>query len=200
MLQHCQERIDHLIAGNNDLKEWNGKMVTDLAKKLKWDMNADISELPLKSQALDNEWILILDKLDVRLQGITDKDIDDRLIAQKDFNEERKDFLARAFTFDTFVPLSDVKHAAPPDWASRVHSTLPPSGKSKHVLRSPDSSVKMRHSDTEMTSRPRPRSANLSPYRGMESAYRPLTRNNIKSSVRSPRSGSLSPNSVSPTR
>ncbi len=175
-------------------------MLSDLGQRIGHGCDPDLSGLPLKYQPLHETWDSMMKKVD-DTGGLNEKPkccCDSNRLDQekKELDEAKTAMLATAFSLDTFVPLSEVKHAAPPDWVSRVHCTLSPSGR-----RSPPpqpSSVRLRHSDTEasVSSRPRPRSTNLSPYRGMEATYRPIARG-VRSS---PRSGSLSPNSVSPTR
>ena len=88
----------------------------------------------------------------------------------------------------TFVPLSEVKHSAPPGWVSKVHCTLPPTGKAE--------TVKLRTLQNNFENRPRPRSTHLSPYRNQSNRG-----SNVSKTIKhSSRCGSLSPTSVSPTR
>ena len=97
----------------------------------------------------------------------------------------KNDTIEENLVLNTFVPLSEVKHSAPPGWVSKIHCTLPPTGKAE--------TVKLR---TMQNDRPRPRSTHLSPYRNQSnrnSAVGKMIRH-------SSRCGSLSPTSVSPTR
>ena len=109
-------------------------------------------------------------------------------------NEWTEDALSEQFSLGTFVPLSEVKHTAPPGWVSRAHCTLPPrpiTGKAE--------TIKLRSSGGGLSERPRPRSSHLSPYRGMQVTP---TQNQVmyKTAKTSSRSGSMSPTSASPTR
>ena len=109
-------------------------------------------------------------------------------------NEWTEDALSEHFSLGTFVPLSEVKHTAPPGWVSRAHCTLPPrpiTGKAE--------TIKLRSSGSGLSERPRPRSSHLSPYRGMQVTP---TQNQVmyKTAKTSSRSGSMSPTSASPTR
>ena len=109
-------------------------------------------------------------------------------------NEWTEDALSEHFSLGTFVPLSEVKHTAPPGWVSRAHCTLPPrpiTGKAE--------TIKLRSSGGGLSERPRPRSSHLSPYRGMQVTP---TQNQVmyKTAKTSSRSGSMSPTSASPTR
>ena len=68
-------------------------------------------------------------------------------------NEWTEDALSEHFSLGTFVPLSEVKHTAPPGWVSRAHCTLPPrpiTGKAE--------TIKLRSSGGGLSERPRPRS------------------------------------------
>lgn len=109
-------------------------------------------------------------------------------------NEWTEDALSEHFSLGTFVPLSEVKHTAPPGWVSRAHCTLPPrpiTGKAE--------TIKLRSSGGGLSERPRPRSSHLSPYRGMQ-VTPPQNQVMYKTAKTSSRSGSMSPTSASPTR
>ena len=109
-------------------------------------------------------------------------------------NEWTEDTLTEHFSLGTFVPLSEVKHTAPPGWVSRAHCTLPP-----RPITSKAETIKLRSSGGGLSERPRPRSSHLSPYRGMQVTP---TQNQVmyKAAKTSSRSGSMSPTSASPTR
>ena len=108
-------------------------------------------------------------------------------------NEWTEELLTDQFSLDTFVPLSEVKHTAPPGWVSRANCTLPPKpiGKAENI--------KLRSSGGVNTEKPRPRSSHLSPYRGMQVAPS-QNQAMYKTAKTSSRSGSMSPTSTSPTR
>ena len=116
--------------------------------------------------------------------------------------------LEEKIVLNTFVPLSDVKHSAPPGWVSKSNSTtLPPTGKAETVkLRTLYNSSSSGTSGGQTSEiRPRPRSTNLSPYRNQQSNSSRIGNaitNNVPGKVirHSSRCGSLSPSSVSPTR
>ena len=118
------------------------------------------------------------------------------------------DKLEEKIVLNTFVPLSDVKHSAPPGWVSKAHCTLPPTGKAETVkLRTlHDSSSSGINTAGQSTSSEkfRPRSTHLSPYRNQQSNGCRIgnVTNNVPGKVirHSSRCGSLSPSSVSPTR
>ena len=52
-----------------------------------------------------------------------------------DQNEWTEELLTDQFSLDTFVPLSEVRHTAPPGWVSRANCTLPPKpiGKAENI-------------------------------------------------------------------
>ena len=134
---------------------------------------------------------------------------------QKEEEEEKKSNFKKhrvnsclKIVLNTFVPLSDVKHSAPPGWVSKSNSTtLPPTGKAETVkLRTLYNSSSSGTSGGQTSEiRPRPRSTNLSPYRNQQSNSSRIGNaitNNVPGKVirHSSRCGSLSPSSVSPTR
>ena len=138
--------------------------------------------LPTHSEALSLQWQSILHKVKAILPSGS------KVENGKDGDDNDKETIKEALSLSAFVPLSEVKHTAPPEWVSRAAFTLPPSGKAE--------TVRLRQRSSE--SKPRPKSSHhVSPYRGMQA------RNNTPGHYRSKasfRSGSMSPNSTSPTR
>ena len=140
--------------------------------------------LPTHSEAFSREWQAILHMV----KGVlpTDSRAETEKVKENDDNDQHQS-VQEAFNLSSFVPLSEVKHTAPPEWVSRAAFTLPPSGKAE--------TVKLRGGNSE--SKPRPKSSHVSPYRGMQARHNTPSHYRSKPSYRS---GSMSPNSTSPTR
>ena len=125
-------------------------------------------------------------------------------------DDHNNDNLEEKIVLNTFVPLSDVKHSAPPGWVSKANRTLPPTGKAETVkLRTLHHSATGSGQATSEIRPPRPRSTHLSPYRNQQHQQSNVAGSRISNNVtnvpgkvitNSSRCGSLSPSSVSPTR
>lgn len=171
-----QERQESLTTELTHLQELVASMMADISGSV-----AQGIELPNNFDGIKKEWQTLVEKI-----GIT-KPVPEESQGSKELTDH--------FQLDTFVPLSNVKHAAPPGWVSRAHCTLPPTGKAETVKLRTAGGGASSGSDT----RPRPRSSHLSPYRGMQA---PVAHNQAiyRSAKGSTRSGSMSPTSASPTR
>lgn len=180
-----QERQDNLTSELAYLQELVASMMADISGHVGQDT---CIELPNNFDAIREEWQSLITKIGISTTKSSSS------TSESQNNCQLSEMLADHFKLDTFVPLSEVKHAAPPGWVSRAQCTLPPTGKAE--------TVKLRTSGATSSgsdSRPRPRSSHLSPYRGMQA---PVAHNQAvyRSAKSSSRCGSMSPTSASPTR
>ena len=176
-----QDREDSLVNEVMNLKNTLSMMIADICEKTGHAIGKIATELPENNQAIQDHWKVIIGKINSSPE--TD-------MKQNDSNQtELTKLLAEHFTLGSFVPLSEVKHTAPPEWVSRAQCTLPPTGKAENV--------KLRDSGSDQ--RQRPRSSHLSPYRGMQ-ATASQNQAMYKSVKSNSRCGSMSPTSASPTR
>ena len=176
-----QERQDILVEEVANLQNTISMMISNICDQTGHDIAKIATDLPGNNEAIQEHWKEIVGKI-----GIASANNE-----SKGENETNglTELLAEHFTMGTFVPLSEVKHTAPPEWVSRAQCTLPPTGKAENI--------KLRNSGAD--SRPRPRSSHLSPYRGMQ-ATASQNQAMYKSVRNSSRCGSMSPTSASPTR
>ena len=172
-----QERNGFLAQELHNLQEKLNYFLVQLSTQVGQELRLP-TFLPTHSEAFSREWQAIL----LKVKGALPPDSR----AENIENNDQHQSVQEAFNLSSFVPLSEVKHTAPPEWVSRAAFTLPPSGKAE--------TVKLRGGSSE--SKPRPKSSHVSPYRGMQA------RNNTPNYRSKPsyRSGSMSPNSTSPTR
>lgn len=172
-----QERNGFLAQELHNLQEKLNYFLVQLSTQVGQELRLP-TFLPTHSEAFSREWQAIL----LKVKGALPTDSR----AENIENNDQHQSVQEAFNLSSFVPLSEVKHTAPPEWVSRAAFTLPPSGKAE--------TVKLRGGSSE--SKPRPKSSHVSPYRGMQA------RNNTPNYRSKPsyRSGSMSPNSTSPTR
>ena len=172
-----QERNGFLAQELHNLQEKLNYFLVQLSTQVGQELRLP-TFMPTHSEAFSREWQAIL----LKVKGALPPDSR----AENIENNDQHQSVQEAFNLSSFVPLSEVKHTAPPEWVSRAAFTLPPSGKAE--------TVKLRGGSSE--SKPRPKSSHVSPYRGMQA------RNNTPNYRSKPsyRSGSMSPNSTSPTR
>jgi hypothetical protein len=203
VIQTNQDKQDELLRSNEALKRGVIRMLTDISSHIGHELNSDIIELPLANldeAPLQSEVELMLKKMSAAAHQMT-VDVEKLAFDDKtnDIRLARQSLLQDYFALGSFVPLSEVKHTAPPDWVSRGSCTLPPTGK----VETPRS-VKLRSSGSGGEAKPRPRSTHLSPYRGMQTnrptGYNSGALGKVTAKTTSQRCGSLSPSSVSPTR
>ncbi len=180
-----QVRQEQLVCEIESLKGLISDMMSDLGHPP--DQAHSALELPMNIHGLRQEWQTLLDGFKTSQGGGTETN------AGKSHTDQKNvaDLLEEHFTLNTFIPLSEVKHSAPPKWISRAHCTLPPTGKAE--------TVKLRTSYGSSDEKQRPRSSHLSPYRGMQ-ATSSQNQALYKSIRNTPRSGSMSPTSASPSR
>lgn len=175
-----QDRQDSLTQEVTNSQQIIAMMLNEVSDRIGLDPNDNmgVTELPSNLEAFRLKWQTMLKQFNV-----------DPTKPSEEIEPKISDLFTDHFTLHGFVPLSDVKHTAPPGWVSRGHCTLPPTGKGEPV--------KLRSSVSD--TRPRPRSSHLSPYRGQQA---PQSQNQVmyRSVMNSTRSGSMSPTSASPTR
>ena len=178
-----QERNGFLAQELHNLQEKLNYFLAQLSAQVGQDLRLP-TFLPTHSEAFSRDWQAILHMV----KGVlpTDSRAETEKVKENDDNDQHQS-VQEAFNLSSFVPLSEVKHTAPPEWVSRAAFTLPPSGKAE--------TVKLRGGNSE--SKPRPKSSHVSPYRGMQARHNTPSHYRSKPSYRS---GSMSPNSTSPTR